>query len=401
MAYKYYQSYLPVTTSPSIGLKEDLQAVSNEQFEVSPTFKTVKHNGINVEVRVVGVYTKESTRKRIESIQKIIFQNTDYIVKIGDIFEFDNAIWLCTDVGGTPATKSCSVQTAYNSFTFYKSNISPTPITVPYVNYINNITSSNMGVDENKYIIVPDGTLLVLVSNNSTTRHIERNDVYRMYDKDGMVDNYTVIDIDRIKLPGLIILRLSWTAVQQVLPTYSINVVNGSNLNILTGNSITLDVQVLDGTTLISPTPSLLFSSSNSSVFTISNGVITAVGVGNATATIKLAYDESISTTVNVTVEEVVTNNYSIEFVSPISSIYQNQTKTLTIRVLNNGTEVLGKAVTWSISDTSLATITGSTDTTCTIKGSSSGLGYVTLKATLVENINVFKDQNILVKSIV
>jgi hypothetical protein len=399
MAYKYYPSYLPVATSPSVSFKEDLQAVSNEQFEASPTLKTVKHNGVDVVVRVTGIYTKESTTKRIEGLQKIIFQNINYVVKIGDAFEFDNAKWICTDIGGTPATKSCSVQVAYNSLTFYKPNISPIPIEVPYVNYISRVTSSNMGIDENKFIVTPDSNVLILVSDNNITRHIERNDIYKMYNIGGMTDNYKVIDINRIKIPGIIIVKLEWTAVQQVMPTYSINVVNGDNLNILTGNSITLDVQVLDGTTLISPTPALLFSSSNQTIFTISNGVITAVGIGSAIATIKLAYDNSISTTVNVTIEAVVVDNYSIE-ITGSNSIYQGQSKSYNAIVYNNGTPI-SKDCIWSVSDSTLATITSQTSNSCVVKGSASMLGSFTLRAEMVEDSGVYQELSIQVKSIV
>ena len=68
---------------------------------------------------------------------------------------------------------------------------------------------------------------------------------------------------------------------------------------------------------------------------------------------------------------------------------------------MNNGVEVTDKTVTWSISDTTLATITGSTDTTCTIKASSSKLGNVTLTCKLSDDASVFKDAVIQVKSIV
>ena len=93
MAYESYNAYLSTIKSTQVEYYKDyFQEIVDDQFEDASTIKTVKHNTVDVVVRIVGVYTKESLNKRIEGLQKIIFKNSDYVVNVGDIFEVEHHI---------------------------------------------------------------------------------------------------------------------------------------------------------------------------------------------------------------------------------------------------------------------------------------------------------------------
>src|SRR5690606_2057156 len=119
----------------------------------------------------------------------------------------------------------------------------------------------SMGTDENKYIIQPSTDIIIRVPNNEVTVLIKRGDTYKLGN-----NNYKVNDLSDIINPGLLILKLEWTAEEQHLPKYSIHILNGSEVNLQQSTTLQLNVNVYDNDTLISPTPSLLFSSSDENI---------------------------------------------------------------------------------------------------------------------------------------
>ena len=100
-------------------------------------------------------------------------------------------------------------------------------------------------------------------------------------------------------------------------------------------------------------TTSLTWSSSNTNVSKVSNGIVTAVGAGSCVITVKTSNGKSA--TCNVTVAEPVVNPTSV-YVSPSSlSLELNETADLTATVYpSNATTSL----TWSTSNSSVAKVT-------------------------------------------
>ena len=101
----------------------------------------------------------------------------------------------------------------------------------------------------------------------------------------------------------------------------------------------------LKATTL--PTNQTVFwSSSNTNVATVSNGVVTAINPGTATITASLTYSgQAYSATCNVTVKEV-----SVKLDQSSKTVYQTDEFTLTAT-----STPLGQTITWSSSDNSVA----------------------------------------------
>lgn len=134
---------------------------------------------------------------------------------------------------------------------------------------------------------------------------------------------------------------------------------------------------------------SVTWSTSNSSVATVSNGVITAVGVGTATITATSTVNTSIkaSLTVNVSAKKVEVQSISI---SPNSlTLTQGGTAQLTVTASPSGAS---NSVTWSTSNSSVATVVNGVVTAV-------GAGTATITATSTENTSIKSSMTITVVS--
>lgn len=125
--------------------------------------------------------------------------------------------------------------------------------------------------------------------------------------------------------------------------------INNSTLNLKKGNTAAL-------TATVSPSnatkKTITWSTSNSAVATVSNGTVTAVGAGTATITAKTENGKTVTCKVTVT-EDVVPTSVSLD--KTTASVKKGETVTLTATV--TPTNAVNKTVTWSSSNTSVATV--------------------------------------------
>lgn len=125
--------------------------------------------------------------------------------------------------------------------------------------------------------------------------------------------------------------------------------INNSTLNLKKGNTAAL-------TATVSPSnatkKNITWSTSNSAVATVSNGTVTAVGAGTATITAKTENGKTVTCKVTVT-EDVVPTSVSLD--KTTASVKKGETVTLTATV--TPTNAVNKTVTWSSSNTSVATV--------------------------------------------
>lgn len=376
MSYESYNAYLSVTKStPSEIYKDEFQELVNSEYENTTTIKEVLHNGNPITVRVVGKFNTETLSKRNDNYQKIIFRTPDYEVKVGDIFEFDGAKWICTDVTYTTVSKSCTVTKSYYDLNVYKNGIL---YKVPCI--VEDITRLySMGTDENKYIIQPSTDIIIRVPNNEVTTLIERGDTYKLGN-----NNYKVNDLSDIINPGLLILKLEWAAEEQHLPNYSINILNGDNIQVNVSDSLQIQCEVLDGDIVLSPTPPLVYLSSDETIATIdNNGVVNILSTGVVTFTVSLKDDENIKSSIIVEFIDELQHNYMV-IISGNTSIVKGRTATYTAKFTDNGIPVSMLSEFWLTDDfgnpTTLATIAehDSVANTCVVTAGNT-LGYVKL----------------------
>ena len=128
---------------------------------------------------------------------------------------------------------------------------------------------------------------------------------------------------------------------------YAVSLDRG-NLAMKTGESSTLAATV-------SPTgTSVAWSSSNTSVASVSNGKVTAVGAGTATITAKVG-DKTATCTVSVTAANVAVSGVTLSQ----SSLTLKVGDTTTLAATIDPSTATDKTVTWNSSDTSIATVSG------------------------------------------
>ena len=113
------------------------------------------------------------------------------------------------------------------------------------------------------------------------------------------------------------------------------------------------------------------WSSSNTAVATVKDGKVTAVKAGTATITAK-AGGKSATCTVTVTKATVAVTSVTLDKTSLSLKVNEELTLTATVKP-DNATD---KTVTWSSSNTSVATVTGGT-----VKGIKAGTATITAKA--------------------
>lgn len=124
---------------------------------------------------------------------------------------------------------------------------------------------------------------------------------------------------------------------------------NKTSLSLVTGGTETLSATVTPSN---ATNKTITWSSSNTSVATVSNGKVTAVGAGTATITAKAG---SKSATCSITIKNPVVEVSGISLNSVSISLVPGETETLTATVTpSNATN---KTVTWSSSNTKVATI--------------------------------------------
>ena len=94
--------------------------------------------------------------------------------------------------------------------------------------------------------------------------------------------NYTVTDINDITVNGLLLIKMVYSEVEQVFPSYSLTILNGTSIQVNENDPLTINAQVKIDGVILSPMPNLVFSSSDITKATISStGVVTILDVGN------------------------------------------------------------------------------------------------------------------------
>lgn len=278
-------------------------------------------------------------------------------------------------------------------------------------------------LDENKSFSLLEGNLNIKIQFNTNTkdiyegqRFIINNYVYRVTG----IDDVTGIDINK---NGYLILKLekveedyrddfvngiAWND-RTVLNNYKVVILNGNSVAINKNQELKIDVQVLNNNNIVSPLPELIFTSSDLNICSVDTiGKIVGIGNGTCNITVSLKSDLSITSTINVKVQDVIVDNYSIEFINNITQLKLGKTDTIGIKVLNNGIEV-NKNVSFNIinedgSNNQYATIESVSGNSVVVKATSNTNyrnKYFYLRCNLVDDVNVYKEIKIKIASLI
>ncbi len=337
-------------------------------FQNSPSYRQTYINGSDDYKEIHVVETQYSF------VKNILTKPGDELFA-GDVLEFDDKKWLCTEVNKSLRVYDTGkVYLCNNTLKLYKNHIL---YEVPAV-VESAVRLYQLGIEENKYISTPSSTIIVRIPANSITQQIKRSDVYKLG-----VQNYSVQDCNDIIEPGLIILKLEYEQQEQQLPNYTLTILNGDNIQVSQSQQLIINVEVRDDDNII-PTPPLLYSSSDENIATIDeNGIVTILDVGTINFTVSLVSDENIYDTIQVEIIADETDNFTVE-IKGNSTITKNYTSNYSCVFKNNGNVIPMQSEFYLTSDdgvydTNLAEVVSqdSENNICVVKGLN--LGYVKL----------------------
>jgi hypothetical protein len=185
MSYSAYEAYLSMNNSlastPTNYFKEGLQAIVDTQFEYASNYYIVKHKDrINNTWSNIGVrLTKPFSIKNSDSLKddhfQVIFKDADYVVYLGDMFEFEGYRWMVTDTS--------NINTVSNSVMIQRCNVqlkfvnSSTPVMPSYIgdyNIIDGIAEMKIrDMNEDKYFLLPTNQMMVKIPNDVNGKKIK------------------------------------------------------------------------------------------------------------------------------------------------------------------------------------------------------------------------------------
>jgi len=146
-----------------------------------------------------------------------------------------------------------------------------------------------------------------------------------------------------------------WSAVATFttpdIPAVPVESITASDINVLVGATATITPTVLPAD---ATNPAVTYTSANTSIATVENGVVTGVAPGNTTITIAATDGSGVTATINVTVTGVDVTGITASDVTVVNG----QTATISYTVApNNATD---QTVTFTSANTAIATVDAS-----------------------------------------
>ena len=295
-------------------------------------------------------------------------------ISTGSIVDYDGYKWLVTgSIDDIQAYKTAGMVKSNNTLTIYKNN---TSYQIPCI--IN--STVNLDTDQTVYIETPSTTIVLRIPNTEITRQIKRGEIYKLG-----LQNYEIKDINDIVEPGILRLEIKYSQEVQEEHVFTLDILNGTTIDLQQGTTLQLNINVYDNQILVSPLPSLTFTSSNETICTVnSSGLVTSLNnIDNCDIIVSLSSDSSVFKNININVIEVPQDNYTV-IISGTNSIIKGYSSEFSATFMNNGIEYSEQSEFYLTSDdvvspTSFAQIISQDNVTntCIVKGL--GIGYVKL----------------------
>ena len=361
---------------------EDAQVKSTiynitQSFKESPTYKSLYINSVATDCRIID--TDKSYEK------KLLFMS-GVTKNIGDLAVIDNDYWLIVDTQSNEMFSKATIKLCNNTLKFY--DVNNVLVSIPCI-----ATNSVETLEDAKILFLPKDELKIIVpyttNSNKITFNSSSNDSQMRFVLNGSA--WAIQTIDRISKVsggyGIVEIFLKSDGINEYddmvngiayngyLPSLTLSILNGSSANIAVGQTLQLNVEVTDNNIAVSPTPTIVYASSNISICTVSTtGLITPIITGTCTITATYGL---LSDTISISVVSGNQNNYTVS-ISGSNIIKITQTNQYTCAFKNNGV-LYNTTPTWSlfasdgISSTTLATISSfnNSNNTCDIKANS------------------------------
>jgi|GEM_PF-1210014 len=391
----------------------------NDSFYTSPSYYQITKNEDYITKFDAWITDEKSYDADIS--KKQINMKPGQLLSQGEIINWENKKWLCTKID--------QQDTYWNNglieFCNYELKwVNQDGLVVSAWGVLEDRKSFTEGIQENKYIIVGDSNYIITLPRNDNTLEIRRDDKFLISNNSNNPIGYKVIKVNDSYKYGLIILNLQELGAEispndnaelmianyyNRIASYSLQILNTPNLQQDISTELQIQVQITrtinNISTVLSPNPSLLYESSNTSICTInSTGLCTFLSEGNVDITVKLADDEEISDLISIDVISGVVDNYSYSLVGN-DSIKLNQTAIYVAKRYNNSVEIVSEEFDFEVVgdvpiNKYLLTIINGSVNSVNLKC----LGYphtITLRAYLRSNHGIFVEKNVDLKGII
>ena len=355
------------------------ETISNvkENFDIRRNYSAEGSNVIvdGIECRALVQYFSNPLNQA--KYDKELHVPMEINIHTGSLIEYEGFDWLITgNVDDLQAYKSAGMVKCNNTLKFYNKNQNHILYNIPCI-IIDKITTD---LQENKFLLTIDCDILVMIANNEINNLISPNDIFKI----GRY-SYYITKPDDVTKPGLIILPMKFTEEMQEEHLYTLEILNGNSVDVQISTELQLNINVYDNGTLISPLPSLIFTSSNELIADVSeNGLVNIYDiVDNCNITVSLESDNSVFDIININVIENVQNNITYSLTSeslPDNEIILTQTKVYEVNKYNNG-NLVEQTFTFSIiGDLSAYQLVVLDGNSCSVKALKSG-SVIILKA--------------------
>jgi len=385
----YFNNYLLRTSVEGTTTQQQdeywLQQKVNEVFPYSPDIYTVTYKGTPVTVRLFNEKAAGGLTHIKDDFRRVLFQNIQQVVNLGDYITFGGFDWLCTDTN--------SINRLINYYTFRRCNtkiswIDANGVIQTYSAIAETLTNKREELKEWKFIETVFGKMLMYIPYDSNTsqiyekqRFIVNNRAYIV----SYVDNYTYVkngvgfialalENDQIN-PILDNLTLGIANYYNSQQSFSIVINNGTSASIGVNETLQLNVSVYDNGALVS-NPIITYSTNNLAIATVSaSGLVTGIALGNCTITVS---SYNVNATISINVVSASQNNYSCT-ITGNNQVLINQTQQYTVSFYNNGVAYNDVASQWwltasdGVSQTSLATLSFSGNNATLVMGAQPG----------------------------
>ena len=342
------------------------------EFKNSTSYNLVKINNVDRDVRIVeeSSIIKNPNKKRLLCYP-------DETISVGNIILWNSENWICTETDNTSEVSDVGlISRCNNVLKFYDKTQNNILYNIPCI-IVDKITTD---LQENKFLLTIDCDILVIIANNDINNLISPNEIFKI----GRY-SYYITKPDDVTKPGLIILPMKFTEEMQEEHLYTLEILNGNSVDVQISTELQLNINVYDNGTLISPLPSLIFTSSNELIADVSeNGLVNIYDiVDNCNITVSLESDNSVFDIININVIENVQNNITYSLTSeslPDNEIILTQTKVYEVNKYNNG-NLVEQTFTFSIiGDLSAYQLVVLDGNSCSVKALKSG-SVIILKA--------------------
>ena len=353
--------------------KEETILDVKENYDVRRYYSAEGFSTIIDDITTQVIVQSHSNPLNEGKYDKKIHMPIETVVNTGSIVEWEGSKWIIiSNIDNLQAYKTASMIKSNNTIQFYDSTS-----TLHTIHCI--ISKGLISLDEQKIISTLDSEIAIQISNTDITRQIPMNYVFKIG-----LRNYTVVNIDDITVNGLLILKMVYSEVEQVFPSYSLTILNGDSIQADINTPVQLNIQVKDRETIIT-SPLLTFTSSNNLIANVSNtGLVSFLSVGGVSISCKLDNDNLIQDSIGIENVEEEKHNYTAVIDLGSISIIKTYSSTYTCTFKDNGIAITDTSVFYltsddGISETVLASIVSQdgVGNSCVVKGL--GLGYVRL----------------------